>query len=349
MSAESLNLTLESLFGPILVGGHMQLYHRFYFWFHDVIAEYLLGVTRPQFKEKQAMIPSPVSEILKPQKTLLTEHRVLPNPHRHQTQTDTFPLIDHIISRRQHGAELYHRQYGHSFVRAMQNKGNFLSIKLIGKHWFHGVQCLETHSFFFCRLTREPNRLKCLEYLKKHGASVPAELTPAIDIPETHVTHVPDTGSSVVSPPGITSSEAFVPGINPDSLAQTSGGADSHVPIVADQIPAGNDTNSATGRPTDDADSSLPMVTEVVGNVGGTIASRKQKRRMVSFFDSDGGSAREQPEASEKPSRKKTKQVIELESEFEYEVEDILEAREENSPRGTVYLGQTLSALHPLL
>ncbi|KAJ6522819.1 hypothetical protein DFH09DRAFT_1096986 [Mycena vulgaris] len=306
------------------------LYRRFYFWFRDVIAEYSLGVTKPQFKEKQTMICSAVSEVLKPQKTLPTERRVLPNPRRHQTQTDTFPLINHIISRRQHGAELYHRQYGHSLFRAMQNKENFLSIKLIGKHWFHGARCLETHSFFFCRLTREPNRLKCLEYLKKHGASVPAEPTPAMDISETPVTHVPDTGSSVVSPLGITSSEAIVPGINLDSLAQTSGGTDSHVPIVADQIPVGDDTNSATGRPTDNADSSLPMVTEVVGDVGGTIASRKRKRRMVSFSDSDEGSTREQPEASQKPSRKKTKQVIELESESEYEVEDILEACEED-------------------
>ncbi|KAJ6486353.1 hypothetical protein DFH09DRAFT_1106091 [Mycena vulgaris] len=165
MSAESLNLTLESLFGPILVGGRMQLCHRFYFWFHDVIAEYSLGVIRPQFKEKQAMIPSAVSEVLKPQKTLLTEHRVLPNPHRHQTQTDTFPLIDHIISRRQHGAEGDAEQ-----GEFPEHKTNWQALV----SW----RAMSGNAQFFS---------------SKHGASVLVEPTPAIDIPETHVTHVPDT------------------------------------------------------------------------------------------------------------------------------------------------------------
>jgi hypothetical protein len=85
----------------------ISLYRQYYFWYTDVIRDYSLKISKPVFKERQQQIKDRLAGFEQHQRVIPTEHNLLSQPLRNLSQSESALRIDTIISRHQHGAEVY--------------------------------------------------------------------------------------------------------------------------------------------------------------------------------------------------------------------------------------------------
>ncbi|KAJ7096986.1 hypothetical protein C8R43DRAFT_1169236 [Mycena crocata] len=133
----------------------MSLYRRYYFWWSEVIAEqYSLGLTKPQFKDRQQEIRDNIAGRVVHQKSLPTQHKLLPKPICQEFEPGSIPVIERIVSRRQQGSDAIYRL----ILEGSSDEQEYSEEKT---KW----------------IRQGPNAAKCLEYLAKHGSGPPSAIT----------------------------------------------------------------------------------------------------------------------------------------------------------------------------
>ncbi|KAJ7077243.1 hypothetical protein C8R43DRAFT_966113 [Mycena crocata] len=82
----------------------MCLYRQYYAWAGELMTEYSHGITN--FKTVQKQVHAALAGQTETEKTLTTEHKILPRPPLLETDPAAFPLIQRVVSRRKQGAEV---------------------------------------------------------------------------------------------------------------------------------------------------------------------------------------------------------------------------------------------------
>ncbi|KAJ7433203.1 hypothetical protein B0H11DRAFT_771429 [Mycena galericulata] len=140
----------------------VSLYRQYYHWLMDLVADYSLGLTKAQFKKRQAEIRQSTSGDAQHRQILPTERNIF--PRRQRSSSQNFPLVSRVVSRRQHG--------GHGvwtvILEDSSEEREFVEQKA---RW----------------LLMGVNREMCIEYMKIHGQRAP----PAKSFPGS-TSHRPD-------------------------------------------------------------------------------------------------------------------------------------------------------------
>ncbi|KAJ7328876.1 hypothetical protein DFH08DRAFT_1023412 [Mycena albidolilacea] len=325
----------------------ISLYRQYYFWYTDVIRDYSLKISKPVFKERQQQIKDRLAGFEQHQRVIPTERNLFPRPLRNTSQSDSAPRIDTIISRRQHGAEA------------------FWTVTLCGSP--AEVQVEEKTTLWLHNISE--NALKCSQYLQKYGTGPPSglqaiqagpmELQPADCAAATPPVLLSTDSQQTVSLCGVsgdfhgeTVNSVPPPRVSRDSLSPFPFGSQDWPPTSALAPPAALASSSSLAQlgpgehpVSNNSDPPRPSIQEPSDKQPDKSPARRRKRKRHTpiFSDHDSGSdfQLEEPESTQNPNKKNQQELNpsflhdsdEEGDNLEYEVEDIVDWRNENGTR----------------